>query len=54
MAAVMSASLVAPRVAKLGARAGKTASLKATPVRVARAARASTVAGAAVDNETGL
>ena len=50
----MSASLVAPRVAKLGARAGKTASLKATPVRVARAARASTVAGAAVDNETGL
>ena len=54
MAAVMSASLVAPRVAKLGARAGKTASLKATPVRVARAARTSTVAGAAVDNETGL
>ena len=54
MAAVMSASLVAPRVAKLGARAGKTASLKATPVRVARAARASPVAGAAVDNETGL
>ena len=55
MAAVMSASLVAPRVAKLGARAGKTASLKATPVpRVTRVARKSTVAGAAVDNETGL
>ena len=54
MAAVMSMSAVAPRVAKLGARAGKTSSFtaKAAPVKsVARSVRA---AGAAVDNETGL
>tara|TARA_B110000977_G_scaffold22612_1_gene27239 strand:- start:745 stop:1968 length:1224 start_codon:yes stop_codon:yes gene_type:complete len=54
MAAVMSMSVVAPRVAKLGARAGKTSSFtaKAAPVKsVARSVRA---AGAAVDNETGL
>jgi len=50
----MSMSVVAPRVAKLGARAGKTSSFtaKAAPVKsVARSVRA---AGAAVDNETGL
>ena len=50
----MSMSAVAPRVAKLGARAGKTSSFtaKAAPVKsVARSVRA---AGAAVDNETGL
>ena len=54
MAAVMSMSAVALRVAKLGARAGKTSSFtaKAAPVKsVARSVRA---AGAAVDNETGL
>ena len=54
MAAVMSMSVVAPRVAKLGARAGKTScfTAKAAPVKsVARSVRA---AGAAVDNETGL
>ena len=58
MAAVMSASQIAPRVAKLGARVGNTTALKAPTVRSVRPAvvarRTVRAAAGAVDTDTGL